>query len=41
MKELAIKNRIDLLKSRQKDNGRIVKKLERKLRSLQENNTTK
>ena len=32
--ELAIKNRIMLLKSRKEDNGRIIKKLERKLRNL-------
>lgn len=34
MTELAIINRIDLLKSRKADNSNIIKKLERKLRSL-------
>lgn len=34
--ELAIKNRITLLQSRKRDNGRIIKKLERKLANLQE-----
>jgi hypothetical protein len=32
--ELAITNRLTLLKSRNRDNGRIVKKLERKLRRI-------
>lgn len=32
--ELAIKNRITLLQSRKRDNGRIIQKLERKLRNL-------
>ena len=32
--ELAITNRITLLRSRGRDNGRIIKKLERKLRTL-------
>lgn len=32
-------SRIELLKSRKADNGRIIKKLERRLRSLQNNNT--
>lgn len=32
--ELAIRNRLTLLKSRNRDNGRIVKKLERRLRNL-------
>lgn len=41
MTELALENRIALLQSRQKDNGRIVQKLKRKLRVLQKNNTTK
>lgn len=42
MTELALENRIALLKGRtSKDNGRIIKKLERKLRKLKENNTTK
>ena len=31
-------NRIELLKSRNAENGNIVKKLERKLRKLQNNN---
>lgn len=31
--------RIELLKSRNKDNGRIIRKLERRIRKLQENNT--
>ena len=34
MEKLALENRIALLKSRQKDNGRIVKKLQRKLQAL-------
>ena len=37
MTELAITNRIDLLKSRKADNSSIIKKLERKLRSLKSN----
>ena len=41
MTKLALENRIALLKGRTTDNGRIVQKLERKLRKLQENNTTK
>lgn len=41
MTELALKNRISLLKGRTTDNGRIIQKLERKLKKLQENNTTK
>lgn len=42
MTALALENRIAILKGRTtKDNGRIVQKLERKLRKLQENNTTK
>ena len=32
--ELTIMNRIILLKSRARDNGRIIKKLERQLRSI-------
>ena len=36
MTELALENRIALLKSRQRDNGNIVKKLERKLKTLRE-----
>lgn len=36
MNKLAIENRITLLKARDKDNGKIIKKLERKLRKLQE-----
>ena len=40
MKELAIQNRIDLLMSRKgKDNGNIIKKLQRKLKKIQENKT--
>jgi hypothetical protein len=31
--------RIELLKSRNADNGNIIKKLERRLRKLQNNNT--
>lgn len=34
MKELKVKNRIALLKSRGRDNGNIVKKLERQLAKL-------
>ena len=37
MTELALKNRIALLKSREKDNGRIITKLERRLRNMQKN----
>jgi hypothetical protein len=37
MKELQIENRIALLKSRGRENGNIVKKLERKCRKLQKN----
>ena len=32
-------SRIELLKSRKADNGSIIKKLERRLRRLQNNNT--
>ena len=32
--ELAIKNRITLLQSRKRDNGRIIAKLERKLKKI-------
>ena len=32
--ELAIRNRITLLQSRKRDNGRVIAKLERKLRNL-------
>ena len=32
-------SRIELLKSRKADNGKIIKKLERRLRKLQNNNT--
>lgn len=32
--ELAIKNRITLLQSRKRDNGKVIAKLERKLRNL-------
>jgi hypothetical protein len=40
MTELAIQNRIDLLMSRKgKDNGNIIKKLQRKLKKIQENKT--
>lgn len=35
IKELSLITRIDLLKSRNKENGRIVKKLERQLRNIQ------
>ena len=34
MKKLALENRIALLKSRNKDNARIISKLERRLRML-------
>ena len=34
LKKMIIENRITLLKSRQEDNGNIVKKLERRLRAL-------
>jgi hypothetical protein len=37
IKELSLITRIDLLKSRKKENGRIVKKLERQLRAIQKN----
>ena len=37
MTELALKNRIALLKAREKDNGRVIGKLERKLRNMQKN----
>ena len=37
MTELALKNRIALLEAREKDNGRIVGKLKRKLRNMQKN----
>ena len=37
--ELAILNRMVLLKSRKTENGCIIKKLERKLRKLNANNT--
>jgi hypothetical protein len=36
MTELAIKNRIALLQSRPKENYNIIKKLQRKLRKLEE-----
>ena len=36
--ELSIKNRIALLKSRGEENGNIIAKLERKLRSLAQEN---
>lgn len=36
MKKQMILNRIELLKSRQRENERIVKKLQRKLRNLKE-----
>jgi hypothetical protein len=32
-------SRIELLRSRKEDNGNIIKKLERRLRKLQNNNT--
>lgn len=41
MTELAITNRIALLKSRKTENGNIVKKLERKLRKIREENSEK
>lgn len=37
MKELRIENRIALLKSRGRENGNIIKKLERQLAKLQKN----
>ena len=37
MTELELKNRIALLKAREKDNSRVVGKLERKLRNMQNN----
>jgi hypothetical protein len=37
MTELKIENRIALLRSREKENGNIIKKLERQLRNLQKN----
>ena len=36
MTELALENRIALLKARHRDNGKIIKKLERKLKTLRE-----
>ena len=36
MKELAIMNRIALLKTRKEDNSNIVRKLERRLRKIQQ-----
>jgi hypothetical protein len=36
-KELSLITRIDLLKSRNRENGKIVKKLERQLRAIQKN----
>ena len=33
----SIQIRIDLLKSRKRENGRIIRKLERRLRALQKN----
>lgn len=33
----SIQARIDLLKSRKRENGRIIRKLERQLRALQKN----
>lgn len=35
MEELRIKNRIAILSSRQKENGKIVKKLQRRLRRIE------
>lgn len=35
MKELAITNRIALLKTRKEDNSNIIRKLERRLRKIQ------
>lgn len=37
--ELMIMNRIELLKTRKSDNIKIIAKLERKLRSIRNNNT--
>ena len=36
MNRLAIENRIAKLRARKADNGRIIKKLERKLRKIQD-----
>ena len=38
MTELAIKNRIELLKSRGTENAKIIAKLERKLRRIRSSN---
>lgn len=38
MTTLALKNRIDLLQSRKRENQNIVKKLQRKLRKIEVNN---
>ena len=38
MTTLALKNRIDLLQSRKRENQNIVKKLQRRLRKLEGNN---
>lgn len=39
MKKLALENRIALLKTRQKDNTKIIRKLERQLSRLTETDT--
>jgi len=36
-----LQNRIDVLKNRQKDNGKIIKKCERQIRALQKKEQTK
>ena len=41
MKRLALENRIALLKTRQKDNANIIRKLERQLRKETEQNGEK
>ena len=41
MKIAMLMSRIELLKSRNRDNGKIVAKLERRIRKLQESNNTK
>jgi hypothetical protein len=38
-RELVIMNRIELLRSRNRDNGRIIMKLERELRNIRRENS--
>ena len=40
MREEAIRIRIEVLKARKRDNGRIVQKLERELRKIQRENAS-